>query len=320
MINSAIMYEFFALLPAVLSFAGFVLYLFWKNKKESPVVISIVDTIRSKSQDLPELDKRLSAQKIYQLLNRHPELREKLSQNDYNLLQYAIRSENRKDYLYGVLTILMVAISIFAYTKIEERQNRLRISNIELKGQYNNNIYDIGTTRDDLVISWNYEGTSEPVRVKVKCMNNGKSLDAIEIMPDDDFLIISNESLLQLWGCPRIEDKFHIRISFQTSTDTYVFGPMGIATALTVLYYFDQAEKKLEIMTQTLNCGLLPVDYRLKAIAWSKSDARIESRDIEVRNGKASVKFPDDFDIDKKTLKIILTGDYPDSIVRFKEL
>lgn len=320
MINSAIMYDFLALLPAVLSFVGFVLYLIWKNKKESPVVISIVDAIRSKSQDLPELDKRLSAKKIFQLINSHPELREKLSQNDYNLLQYAIRSENRKDYLYGMLTILMVAISIFAYTKIEERQNRLRFSDVELKGQYNSNVYDISTTRDDLFISWNYEGTSEPVRVKIKCINNGKSLEAIEIMPDDDFLIVSNESLLQLWGCPGIDDKFHIRISFQTSADTYVFGPLGIATALTVLYYFNQAEKELEIMTQTLNCGLLPVDYNLKAVAWSKSAARIESRDIEVRNGKASVQFPDDFDIDKKTLKIMLTGDYPDSIVRFKEL
>lgn len=315
------MYKYLALLPAVMSFVGFVLYLFLKNKNEaSPVVVSIVETIRSKSADLPELDKRLEPKEVFKLINKHPELREKLSQNDYDLLLYSVKSEYQKNYLYGFITIILVGISIFAYYKIEQYQNRLSFSDLSVFGSHNSKQYDLPTTKDDIVVKWNYEGQDEEVVMSVTSIDNNKTKSDFKFRASDKKFTINNKILEDLWACPELGDTFQLRFTIQTAQDTYSFGPFVVSTALNVLYYLDSSANKLEVFSQTMNCGMYPADYELRTTVWGRDGARIESLNLNVEDGKAEGIYPADFIMNEATFKIFYVGKLPNSIVRFQEL
>lgn len=314
-------YKYLALLPAILSFTGFVIYLLLRKKNEtSPIVKIILETIKSKSENLPELDKRLGARQVFKIINKHEEFRKRLSKNDYDLLLYAIRAENRRKVLYGIITFFILGISIFAYFKLEQYQNRLSFADLIIYGHFNNREYFTPTTKDDLVLKWDYEGENEEVEMSITSITENKKVDGFRFYAKDKKIIIRNQDLQELWGCPGLRDVFQIRVSIQTDKDIYTFGPFDIKTALTVIYYFQKVSNKIEIATQTMNCGLLTVDYDITIVAWSKNELRIESLDLNIKDGKAEGQFPEDFEIDKASIKIGYYGKYSDSIVRIEEL
>lgn len=195
------MFKFLTLLPAVLSFVGFVIYLIWKsNRESSPIAKSVIDTIKSKSTNLPELDKRLNPKQVFNLINTHSELREILSSNDYNLLLYTIKSDEKRIYLYGLLTFLLVCISLFTYYKVEQYQNRLVFSEIKLYGVFNNQQYENVTTKDDLLVKWNYQGQDEEVSLSITSIKDNITKGSFKCHAKDAQLIISNKVLSDIWG------------------------------------------------------------------------------------------------------------------------
>lgn len=315
------MYKFLALLPAILSFTGFVIYLTTKRSKDSSSIVkSIVDTIKAKSSDIVDIDERLSPKQVYNLINSHTEFREKLSSGDYNLFTKIIKSEQKRNVTYGLITILLVCVSLFAFFKVEQFQSKLTFSDVRLSGKFDGQKMNLPTTKDNLIINWDFQGNDEDIRISLTSVNHNQTSDIFFCRAKDGQLTINNNNLEKIWGCPSMDDSFPVRITFQTSKNTYTFGPFEINTALSVLYHLDLNSNKVEVFTQTMNCGLLDSNYDFKIVSWSKDKLQIESLNIKVENGKGIGQFPTAFPIAKSTVKTIYFGKYSNDRVRIEEL
>lgn len=291
-----------------------------RSKDSSSIVKSIIDTIKSKSSDTIDIDERLSPKQVYNLINSHSEFREKLGSEDYSLLSQIIKSEQKRNITYGLITLVLVCMSLFAFFKVEQYQSKLTFTEIRINGKFYEQKMKKPTTKDDLLINWNFQGSDEDIKVLLTSINDNTTSETFTCRAKDGQFTIGKSKLSDLWKCPSMDDSFPIRITIQTSEDSYTFGPFEISTALSVLYHLDTNSNKMEVFTQTMNCGLFSSDYNLKVIGWSKDKLRTESLDIEIKNGKGVGQFPTDFSIDKSTLKTIYLGEYDNSIVRIEKL
>ncbi len=315
------MYKYLSLLPAVLSFTAFVIYLLNKrNKQSSGLVQSIIDTIQSKSSETIKLDDRLSARQVFTLVNEHPDFREKLNDQDYQLLANVLKAEQRKNFGYGILTLILVVVSLFAYYKIEEYQNTLEVSNLQIQGIYENQPKSLPTTRDDLKLKWSYDGKPKEISLSLSTVDQSKTTERFKCLVQDGEITIPNSSLEEMWECPDLGDILSIRVHIQTEKKSFTFGPFEIHSALTILHFMNVENNELEVFTQTQNCGLTPFNYELTAVAWSKNGRNTESINLQVVGGKVKRSFPADFQVDLNTLKFVYLGNTHSKQVRFKKL
>ncbi|QJB29893.1 hypothetical protein HF329_00650 [Chitinophaga oryzae] len=263
------MLKFLALLPAILSFVGFIVYLIWRNNQApSPILSEIINIVRSNSGGLPILDKRLTAKQTFDLINQHQELREKLTANDYFLLQKIVKSDETRMIIFAIICLIITAFSIFGYYKINQEDRRLVISDVKIKGYFTDKIYPLPTTKDDFYLNWIYKGEDEDVNVSVTVIESGKRSKNIVCRAKDGSLRIPLVYLNELWGCPTLSDLFSIRINMQTSDNLQTFGPFYIRPALTIQYYVNCATNKVQVWTQTMNCGLYQYSYKFLINAW----------------------------------------------------
>jgi hypothetical protein len=315
------MLKVLSLLPAILSFSGLIYYLFIRNKQsQSPLLHAIIETIKLKSGSLPELDERLSARQVFNLIKTNASLREKLSASDYQILMQIVNADERRSYVYGGIAIAVIAISLFAYIKVAERDTHLTFENVSLKGSFQSSLFDSPTTKDDLVLKWQFNGKSKPVKVLLTQVESNINSEYFEVLASDGELQIKNSIIQNFYGCPSLNDIFSIRVTLQSEDGSSTFGPYKIETALTVLYHVDLDSNKVEIFTQTLNCGLLQKNYEFKILAWPVNGSEPETLTINVVNGKGEMSFPTGFKIDEATLKVMYYGEYPNGLVRFERL
>lgn len=310
-----------SLLPAILSFSGLIYYLFIRNRQsQSPLLQAIIDTIKSKSGSLPELDERLSARQVFNLIKSNASLREKLTASDYQVLMQIVSADERRSYVYGGIAITVIAISLFAYVKVTERDNRLTFENVSIKGSFQSVLYDVPTTKDDLVLKWQFNGNNKPVKVLLTHVESNSNSEYFEVLATDGELKIKNALVNGFYGCPSLNDVFSIRVTIQSEDGSNTFGPFKIETALTVLYHIDLDSNRVEVFTQTLNCGLLQKNYEFKVLAWPVNGNEPKTLNINVVNGKGEMSFPTGFNIDEASIKVMYYGDYSNKLVRVEKL
>lgn len=120
-------YQLFASLPAILGFAGLVIYILWRHKRPpSQIVQAIVGIIESKGKALPVMDQRLTARQAFKLINTHQEFRTLLSSDDYQLLWKVAKQEERQTYIVMILLIVLAGLSAWLHLYIVSEERKLR--------------------------------------------------------------------------------------------------------------------------------------------------------------------------------------------------
>ena len=315
------MIKFLTLLPAILSFIGFVVYLIWRNNQSaSPILAQIIDIVKSNSGGLPQLDARLTARQTFDLINHHPELREKLNANDYFLLQKIVKSDGQRTTIFAIICLIITAISIFGYYKINQEDKKLVFSDVKIKGYFSGKLFNLPTTKDDLYLTWIYKGSDEEVNISVTVIESNKRSRTLTCHAKDGVLRIPQDYLSEFWGCPTLDDLFSIRVNVQTSDDLQTFGPFYIRPALTIQYNVNLQTKKVEVWTQTMNCGLYQYSYTFLISAWEPHQPKIESLHINVTNGKGVDSFPENFTIDEGSIRVLYEGNYDSELVRIMKI
>jgi hypothetical protein len=121
------MHTLLAALPALLGFAGLAGYLIMKSRQPpSPVLLQIIEVIRQRGGALPSVDARLSGRLVFQLLNKHAELRESLTANEVKLLEGVRTSEGREHarVTWAFTATILISIVLFAFFGGGDRERR----------------------------------------------------------------------------------------------------------------------------------------------------------------------------------------------------
>jgi len=222
--------------------------------------------------------------------------------------------------IFGIISLLIIVISIFGYYKVSENENRLVISDVRISGMCESNNYNSFTTKDDLILKWSFKGDNEEIKISATNIESNSTTDIIQCYAKDGFLRIPESFLKDFWGCPTLNDIFTIRINIQTKKEIQTFGPFKVKPALAIQYYLNPQDNSVEVWTQTMNCGLYQYSYLFNIVAWEKHKPNTESLHIKVTDGKGKDNFSKQFDIDPATIKVLYDGEYPDDLVRIFKL
>ena len=128
--------QFLSLLPAILGFAGFIVYILWTaSRPPSPVLLEILGIIRDRKGELPKIDGRLTAKQVHNLLAQHPEFRGVLSAQEFQLLENIRKGEMRERMIVIAVIGLLVLGSIIAFVYQSLHETKTPIGAISLSGE-----------------------------------------------------------------------------------------------------------------------------------------------------------------------------------------
>ncbi len=108
--------SFLSALPALLSFAGFVLYRVLKaNDAGDEISRRVLEKLRtSAAEELPP-DGRLSPRQVARLLEHRQRLKELIGEQDFQLLKRALFQQNLKSVLVFALLLVFCGWSVYLY-------------------------------------------------------------------------------------------------------------------------------------------------------------------------------------------------------------
>lgn len=192
------MYRFLAVLPAILGFAGFVIYLVLRSRPSGdPVTLRIVGKLR---RDFAERvpDQRLRSTQVERLLSQDADLRRSISAHDYDLLRQTLRQQFVISiFVYGACAILAFA-GVWLYVKEENTARQLAVTSIVLQDpvpEAKGLLVDL----DDLQAKWDAAGDPEMLQVALRNAETNESSTAIRTRSDEHAILIPRtnfESLL----------------------------------------------------------------------------------------------------------------------------
>jgi hypothetical protein len=192
------MYRFLAALPAILGFAGFVVYLLLRSRPSGdPVTLRIVGKLR---RDFAERvpDQRLRSAQVERLLAQDAELRQSISAHDYDLLRQTLRQQFVISiFVYGACAILALA-GVWLFAREANTARQLALTNIVLQDpvpQAKGLLVDL----DDMQAKWDAAGDPEEIQVALRNAETNESSTAIRTRSDEHIISIPRttfESLL----------------------------------------------------------------------------------------------------------------------------
>jgi hypothetical protein len=124
------LYAFLAGLPAVLGFGAFIFYTFSRQQRRaSPSAQLILDHLKQRGAQLPELPAKLTGTHVYKLLDRHEDLRQSVPAEEYQLLQDISKREQREHlfallFMGGTVALSLILYVILVWKPWEDKKGR----------------------------------------------------------------------------------------------------------------------------------------------------------------------------------------------------
>lgn len=215
------MYEFFASLPALLGILGFVVFYFLQqNTKGDTATLKIVEKLRQEKPERFKPNTKLNSKQLFELLSSDTNLREKISNQDFKLLQQALKQQHTTTLVvYSLCSILFIVGAIlFAYQI--NKPEPVSISDINVSSS-NSLAKGLAVDLDDLNIHWIASG--EPTELTV-FMENIDTKDrsntrivrsndgSVELLQKDYLTIIKNREFPK-WN--------RVRVIFQSKEQSF---------------------------------------------------------------------------------------------------
>ncbi len=314
--------DFLAGLPAVFGIGGYVAYHLSRSREQaSPILKTIVEIIKRKGESLPELDGRLTAKQVFNLLEISPELKRRLETKDYALLESVMKRDERSHVfsLIGLVVALLMSLGAYAYLQTLTP----KIVSASIGAEAPSGLpTTVANTIDDLVVNWKHSGENQPFTLRVVNANAPNATVTKEVMAADHTARLSASELRPLWPHPELGNKTPLRIEFSDDNGYKSFGPFDVVSALELLYFIEG--RHVTVASTNGQGTLVPHSFESKCVAWPKAakngKADPQSLSLSITTGTATGDFASDFDPDPMTLKCVYIGPYPIDLVRYSNL
>ena len=236
-------YSFLAALPAVLGFAGFVLYQFLGTTRSGDEITRrIVDKLRRNAPTKIEPDKRLTGSQLERLLGGDQDLQRLIGNQDFELLRQALRQQFIMSLTVYSLAVLFCVLSVVLFVRQAQAKQKLQVDHWSITSA-DGNSGGLAVDLDSLRVSWRSSGEPEDTRLYLENVQTS-SRTSPEIIPSSansvEFLPENYRDILTT----RIRGQANrIRAVIQAKNAAFVSDPVELQVGFTVLTVVDSTSR-----------------------------------------------------------------------------
>lgn len=260
------MYEFLAGLPAILGIVGFVVYkLLEANKQGSQLSQDIVAKLRVEQPERFRGHSQLDSESLLELLQQDSELRSKISDQDFQLLQQSLSQAHLQTIVvYVICTLLfLVGAALFTYQLVQPEP--LEISNISMSSTHENSS-GIPVDTDPLEVRWESNGPEKELRVSLANVDSGERGRELHALSTDGRTRFSSQdysSILVNRNFPGIN---RVRVILQSEKKVFRSDPFDLHVGLTVMAI--NFGERLKIAATIDNSLYQSYNFEARLVVW----------------------------------------------------
>jgi hypothetical protein len=186
-------YSFLAALPAILGFAGFVLYQsLGTNRSGDEITRRIVDKLRKNAPSKVERDQRLTGSQLERLLARDQGLQRLIGEQDFALLRQALHQQFILSLTVYSIAILFCALSVVLFVRQAQAKQKLQVDHWSVSST-DRNSGGVPVDLDNLHVSWRSSGEPEDTKLYLENIQTSSrtapqiapsSANSMEFLPD----------------------------------------------------------------------------------------------------------------------------------------
>jgi hypothetical protein len=255
-------YTFLTALPALLGLAGFVLYQsLGAHRYGREITQRIVDKLRLEPT-AQALDERLKANQVERLLRGNQQLQSVVGQQDFQLLQQALRQQFVISLVVYVLAISFCGYSVFLFAQQAAAKKDLKLDHFSLSSTEPRS-KGLPVDLDPLQVSWVAAGEPEDVKAYLENLQTSLRTAPVVAPSATNKVLFSPDAYRGLLANRNRAASNQIRAVLQTKKAAFASDPVDLLVGITV-------------MTVVYSDGLLDVAAMI-------DNARIESYDFETK-------------------------------------
>jgi hypothetical protein len=236
-------YSFLAALPALLGFAGFVLYqLLGTNRSGDEITHRIVDKLRQNAPSKVEPDSRLTGSQLERLLAGDQGLQRLIGKQDFELLRQALRQQFIISLTVYSLATLFCALSVVLFVRQAQAKQKLQVDGWSVTST-DRNSSGIPVDLDPLRVSWRSSGEPEDTKLYLENVQTSSRTPA-QIVPSSahsvEFLPETYRDILTTRTRGQAN---RIRAVMQAKNASFVSDPVELQVGFTVLTVIDSTSR-----------------------------------------------------------------------------
>jgi len=310
---------FLGALPAILGFAGFVIFALLRRRASAdPVLTEIVAKLRSAAPDVVT-DDRLRAAQVERLLNKHNELRRSITDQDYNLLDRIVRQQFASAVVVYLLCglLCLAGIILFVYQfRLQQIESRvLKIEDLRLRSTADE-AGGLLVDTDPIEARWAARGDEGDMQLFLENLDSGARTAPVTVASGTHTFVWPRERYSAVVQKRTRGEVNRIRVVSQTSANVFKSTEVPMHVGVTILL-FVRAPDRVDLAAMIDNSRI--VGYSFEALV-SAPARRVDQPSLrvgpQIQYGRPLPRVANLNAYDWKAAKIIYFGPDDRRIVR----
>ena len=336
-------------LPALLGLVGVSLYMLVVRHREPQTIADIMASIAERTRHLPQVDRRLSPEKVHDLLANNAEFRAAITAQDERIILEHLKRRHAGDSAALLLSCALIALSAVLYylhlrheNELAERARReaheaelareaeqralaekrvTKIGDLRLSGLRDGQDVPVNTM-DDIVLMWTHSGDEQDVLFRFELVpSSAAPPPEVRANAGAHRLVVPAHQFRPLWPDPTLAAQYQLSVVAQTREQTFRSPPIDVRVGLNVVGLYERADRSLTLYPKTAD-STFPVSHEFKAMCFAEAPSSAPtadrivpiSLDVMVTGSKGRAAFPRDIE---PAARCVYLGSYPRDLVKF---
>ena len=311
-------YTFLAALPALLGFGGFVLYQsLGAHRYGREITQRIVDKLRRESTTAEAPDERLRASQVERLLRGNQELQKIVGQQDFQLLQQALRQQFVISLVVYVLAISFCGYSVYLFAQEATAKKELKLDHFSLSS-VDPRSKGLPVDLDQLQLSWVAAGEPEDVKAYLENVQSSLRTAPLIVPSAANKVLFAPDTYRGLLVNRDRGQSNQIRSVVQTKKAAFASDPVDLLVGITVMILVD-SDGLLDVAALIDNMRVPYYDFDTKVVVPPRrSSAKYFSVGPQILYYFKKVHIPRPRALDWDSINAVYFGPDDPRIVRFQ--
>ena len=258
-------YTFLASLPALLGFCGFIVYqILGSHGRGEPITQKIIDKLRREAPGAVKPDQRLAPAQVERLLKGNQRLQSVVGEQDFLLLQQALKQQFVISIVVYALMVLLCGFSAYLFVRQAQESKVLRIDGLALADEQVNagqHLVDL----DPIKALWRASGEQEDVQAYVENVQTGKRSDSLTAPSAQGAITFDPDSYRPVLAERSRGGKNRIRLVLQAKKASFKSDVKDLEVGVTILTVLDD-QARLDVAAMIDNSRISFYDFEAKIV------------------------------------------------------